>query len=157
MDHSKEEYELQHFNFSVRQFKEESNKFFFFYFRGYVFYYFCLFLDRMFIEGTVSTMVKKLLEVFLEKRILSPEIPIDKIRKAIKNNILKESVDILKQFDEKIIKSFTIPKNVYLPEDYIQKYKYTSEDEQNLQDTYNELKNRYTHVRSFQIYFFKNF
>lgn len=28
MDHAKEEYELQHFRFSVRQFEEESNIFF---------------------------------------------------------------------------------------------------------------------------------
>lgn len=120
---------------------------FFSYFWGYVFYYFCyLFLDKKFIEETVSNKVKELLNVLLEKRVINPKISIDIIGKAIKNNILRESVDILKQFDEKITKTFTIPNNVYLPEDYIQKYKYTSEDEKNLEETYNELKNLYTHV-----------
>lgn len=102
----------------------------------------------MFIKKTISYKVKKLLNALLEKRVMNdiPERSIENIQKVITNNIIIESENNLKQFDKKITQTFSIPKNICLPEDYIQKLKYTSEDENNLQEAYNELKNRYTHV-----------
>lgn len=153
MDHAKEEYEYQHFHFSVRQFKEESNNIFLVMFSNYSYFLFKYFLDRLFIKTTVGNVVGKLLAAILEKlgKNQSPE-SFEKIKKAIRNNILRESEDILKQFDDKITETFSIPNNALLPEDYLQKYKYTTEDEKNIQDTYNELKNRYSHVSPAHIF-----
>lgn len=91
-------------------------------------------------------MTKMFMKVLLEKGVIKTEIVEKKLHKAIKANILLESVDILKEFDEKIAKTFSIPKHVFLPEDYIQKVQYTAEDEKKLEETYNDLKKRYTHV-----------